>query len=189
MRKHLMTVLTEIRREGSDRRLALFIVDAEAVSLYQDLLFPGLRDVGLTPVTPDDVIPSPSLRLATWTLTLSRGAVVVMDVGTHQRHTEDRLLARALVPPERVLMVESEQEPTIRDEQVIGRPQLDEDAVLTQRFLDELQRRIVGVAQAAAPPSSPCNRGPARLWRLGLRLAGRVGLHSKCDFVRKTVMG
>ena len=73
-------------------RLCLFVLPFSAQAFYRENVFPNVRDVGLVPVTPDDVISPGRNVFATIESLIGRASLVVIDASSKFTMAEARRL-------------------------------------------------------------------------------------------------
>ena len=136
-------------------RLCLFVLPHSAHAFYREHVFPLVRDVGLVPVTPDDVISPGENVFATIDSLIGRASLVVVDASSKFTMAEARRSFAYETPIKLVVVVqEGASIPLdLSDLDLLRRPDLtsvDVEAFLAEfvgrirRTFDELQPQLAG---------------------------------------------
>jgi len=138
----------------SATRLCFFALPLTVLPFYRDRVFPLVRDLGLVPVTADDVISPGENYLAKIDALINRVSLVVVDVSSDFTLAEVRM-AMARNEPNRVIIIveEGSQLPIdIERFRVVNRPDI--TSVEIAPFLDALGEWLTQAAEELEPSFS-----------------------------------
>lgn len=137
--------------QDSVNRLCFFALPLNVLPFYRDRVFPIVRNLGLVPVTADDVISPGDNFLAKIDALLSRAVIVVVDASSEATLAEMGM-AMARTEQSHIMLVleEGAQLPTsLRNVQVVVRPDL--TSIEIQPFLERFQEWIEERAAEVGP--------------------------------------
>jgi len=139
---------------GATTRLCLFVIPLWLQALYRDQVFPLVRQVGLVPMTADDMV-SPGENVFTKIeVIIDRSPVIVVDASSESTQAVLRM-ALNRIKSECILVILSTETSTsfdISDIEQVWR--LDFPSGDNQRFLDDIQRWLKHVAEKLEPALS-----------------------------------
>lgn len=138
----------------SATRLCFFALPLAALPFYRDKVFPLVRELGLVPVTADDVVTPGENYLAKIDALINRVSLVVVDVSSEFTLAEVRM-AMARNDPNRMIIVleEGSQIPIdIQRFRVVHRPDI--ASVEITPFLDTLEEWLTVAARELEPSFS-----------------------------------
>ena len=147
---------------GSATRLCFFALPLSLLPFYRDRVFPLVREMGLVPITADDVIAPGESYLAKIDALINRVSIVVVDVSSDFTLAEVRM-AMTRQDAEKVIIVAEEDAPIpsdIRSYLVTRRPSI--TSVEVGPFLEILSEVLNRAARELEPAFS---HEPKRLLR------------------------
>lgn len=145
---------------SSPTRLCFFAVPLSALPFYRDRVFPIAREVGLVPITADDVISPGENYLAKIDALLNRVSLVVVDISSEFTLAEAKMAVARDNTNHLMLVVErgTELPFDLRRHRVIFRPYI--TSVELTQFLDELNAWFLAAIEELTPSLM---REPTRL--------------------------
>jgi len=156
--------------KDSSSRLVFFAVPLHRLPVYRERVFPAVTDIGLVPVTADDVVSPGDSISAKIDALMDRAAAIVVEVGSTWTSAELRLAVSRAREPNLV----DGRTPRIIVVGNINAPQT--AANLNRQFItridlntenDEGILQLVEELRIVVPPEALANREPARLLEKG----------------------
>ena len=138
----------------SATRLCFFALPLSALPFYRDRVFPLVREIGLVPVTADDVISPGENYLAKIDALINRVSLVVVDVSSDFTLAEVKMAMARNAPNQLIIIAEEgAQLPfNIQNYRVVYRPKL--TSVEIDPFINTLGQWLSDIAQELEPSFS-----------------------------------